>query len=185
MISQNIHLFGKVSISYFGVFCKYFVKNCGSKFSASSRTRSRRRRVWNQADRGDIHASCDAIPSLSAWIKNKTAMAVLFFGGVVGVKTEPRHRGMKFGLSLHTPDAWGRQLAAGGGVGVKTEPRHRGMKFGLSLHTPDAWGRQLAAGGLEGSRTPVRKPLDMTFSGCILFFLLPVRSRQQTDCSLR
>ncbi len=88
------------------------------------------------------------------------------FSGVVGVKTEPHHRGMKLGISLHAPDNWERQLAAGGVVGVKTEPHHRGMKLGVSLHAPDNWERQLAAGGAEGNRTPVRKPLDTTFSGC-------------------
>ena len=69
----------------------------------------------------------------------------------------------------------------GGAFGLKSEPHHRGMKFGISLHVPDNWGRQLAAGGPEGNRTPVRKPLDMTFSECSLLFEFPLARRQQTD----
>lgn len=36
-------------------------------------------------------------------------------------------------------------------------------------------------GGPEGNRTPVRKPLDMTFSECSLLFEFPLARRQQTD----
>ena len=39
-------------------------------------------------------------------------------------------------------------------------------------------------GGPEGNRTPVRKPLDMTFSGCSLLFGFPLGQRQQTDSVL-
>ena len=39
-------------------------------------------------------------------------------------------------------------------------------------------------GGPEGSRTPVRKPLDTTFSGCSLLFKFPLVRRQQTDFAL-
>ena len=35
-------------------------------------------------------------------------------------------------------------------------------------------------GGPDGSRTRVRKPLDMTFSGCILSFRIPLVRRRQT-----
>ena len=58
-------------------------------------------------------------------------------------ENESAHR--KFGISLHAPDNWERQLAAGGAFGLKSEPHHRGMKLGISLHVPDNWGRQLAA----------------------------------------
>ena len=40
-----------------------------------------------------------------------------------GFKTEHRHRGMKFGIAPHSPDDWGRQLAAGGGDGSRTRVR--------------------------------------------------------------
>ena len=39
-------------------------------------------------------------------------------------------------------------------------------------------------GGPEGSRTPVRKPLDMTFSVGSLLFRIPLVCRQQTDFRL-
>jgi len=68
----------------------------------------------------------------------------------VDFKAEHRHRGMKFGIAPHSPDDWGRQLAAGGDEGFKTEHRHRGMKLGIAPHFPDDWRRQLAAGGDEG-----------------------------------
>ena len=35
-------------------------------------------------------------------------------GGGVDFKVEHRHRGMKLGIAPHSPDDWGRQLAAGG-----------------------------------------------------------------------
>ena len=41
-------------------------------------------------------------------------MGAFFLGGGVGFKTEHRHRGMKLGIAPHSPDYWGRQLAAGG-----------------------------------------------------------------------
>ena len=44
-------------------------------------------------------------------------------GGAFGLKSEPHHRGMKFGISLHVPDNWGRQLAAGGPAGTRTPDR--------------------------------------------------------------
>lgn len=42
------------------------------------------------------------------------------FGGSVGFKAEHSHRGMKFGIALHVPDNWGRQLAAGGNSRART-----------------------------------------------------------------
>ncbi len=36
-------------------------------------------------------------------------------------------------------------------------------------------------GGPDGSRTRVRKPLNMTFSGCILCFVIPLGKRSQTS----
>ena len=58
------------------------------------------------------------------------------------------------------------------------------MKLGILLRIPDNGERQLAAGGADGSRTRVRKSLDITFSGCILFFGIPLAGRQQTGFSL-
>jgi len=98
----------------------------------------------------------------------------------MGFKTECRHRGMKLGIAPHFPDYWGRQLAAGGGMGFKTERRHRGMKLGIAPYSPDYWGRQLAAGGDEENRTPVRKPLDITFFVGSLLFKFPLGKREQT-----
>ncbi len=40
-----------------------------------------------------------------------------------GNKFELSPRGMKFGISLHIPDNWGRQLAAGGEGGIRTRVR--------------------------------------------------------------
>ena len=40
--------------------------------------------------------------------------SAFLFGGESGNKFELSPRGMKFGISLHIPDNWGRQLAAGG-----------------------------------------------------------------------
>ena len=45
------------------------------------------------------------------------------------------------------------------------------------------WLPLLFFGGPEGSRTPVRKPLDMTFSECSPLFEIPLARRQRTDCS--
>ena len=42
------------------------------------------------------------------------------FGGGVGIKTERRHRVMKFGIAPYSPDDWGRQLAAGGNRETRT-----------------------------------------------------------------
>ena len=39
----------------------------------------------------------------------------------------------------------------------------------------------LMSGGPEGSRTPVRKPVDTTFSVGSLLFRIPPSRRQQTD----
>ena len=60
-------------------------------------------------------------------------------------KSEPRHRGMKFGISLHSIDNGVQALPAGGAFGLKSEPRHRGMKFGISLHSIDNWVQALPA----------------------------------------
>ena len=68
--------------------------------------------------------------------------------------------------------------------GLKSESHHRGMKFGIALHLIRNWVQALPAGGADGSRTRVRKPLDITFSGCILFFGIPLAGRQQTGFSL-
>ena len=62
----------------------------------------------------------------------------------------------------------------GGGVGFKTEHRHRGMKFGFALHSVDNWVQALPAGGDEENRTPVRKPLDITFFVDSLLFRIPL-----------
>ena len=71
-----------------------------------------------------------------------------------------------------------------GESGLKSTSRHRGMKFGIALHLIRNWVQALPAGGADGSRTRVRKPLDITFSGCILFFGIPLAGRQQTGFSL-
>ena len=73
----------------------------------------------------------------------------------------------------------------GGAVSIISELYSRVIHVELLLSPSDVWVRQLAAGGPEGSRTPVRKPLDITFSGCILSFLLPLERRRQTDCAPR
>ena len=74
-------------------------------------------------------------------------------GGALGLKSELRHRGMKFGVALHSVDNWMQALPAGGAFGLKSEPRHRGMKFGISLHSVDNWVQALPAGGPSRTRT--------------------------------
>lgn len=68
-----------------------------------------------------------------------------------------------------------------GAFGLTSEPHHRGIEFGIAPHSNDNWVRQLAAGGLEENRTPVRKPLDMTFSVGSRLLLFPTRRRQPTN----
>ena len=54
----------------------------------------------------------------------------------------------------------------------------------LPQFLPAVWVWQLAAGGGEGSRTPVRKPLDTTFSGCrVSFTLFDARAGTQARSS--
>ena len=46
------------------------------------------------------------------------------FGGSFGLRfrSEPRHRGINLGISLHVPDNWGWQLAAGGDEEIYKKP---------------------------------------------------------------
>ncbi len=46
--------------------------------------------------------------------------------------------------------------------------------------TPPVGGVMLLLGGAEGSRTPVRKPLDITFFGCSRLIIIPLGSAQET-----
>ena len=42
----------------------------------------------------------------------------------------------------------------------------------------------IMTGGGEGNRTPVRKQLDITFSGCIASFKIPLGERRRTGSPL-
>ena len=42
----------------------------------------------------------------------------------------------------------------------------------------------IMTGGAEGNRPPVRKQLDMTFSGCIMSFEIPLVGRRHTGFPL-
>ena len=77
----------------------------------------------------------------------------MFLGGAFGLKSEPHHRGMKFGLAPHSVDNWVQALPAGGAFGLKSEPHHRGMKFGFAPHSVDNWVQALPAGGDKWTRT--------------------------------
>lgn len=48
---------------------------------------------------------------------------VFLYGETFGLKTEPSHRGMKFGSLLSTPDYWVQALPAGGDEGSRTPVR--------------------------------------------------------------
>ena len=75
----------------------------------------------SENDPPDHFPLCVPSPFLSTTQKEAgeipTYLSRLLFGGGVGFKTEHRHRGMKFGIAPHSPDDWGRQLAAGGDEG--------------------------------------------------------------------
>ena len=65
------------------------------------------------------------------------------------------------------------ELRAMQSIAVFASNRHRQKK-----KTP-GW-VLFSFGGGDGNRTRVRKPLDMTFSGCILSFRIPLVRRRQT-----
>ncbi len=78
--------------------------------------------------------------------KFSVALRPRIFGEIFELKSEPHHRGIKFGFALHFVDNWVQALPAGEIFELKSEPHHRGMKFGFALHSVDNWVQALPAG---------------------------------------